>query len=193
MSSDQMVPEIRARRARRALAAGPVPRETIDRLLQAATLAPSCGNMQPWRFVIAADEPVLSKVKSGLTEGNYWAKNAPVIVLVVTHVDLDARRSDGRDYAFFDTGMATMALLMQATREGLIAHPIAGYDPVAIKAVTGIPGDHVLLALVIIGPPGAEDHLNDKHREQEHSPRARKALAEVAAWNAWSFPQAPRP
>ena len=182
---EALVPEIEKRRALRALDTRPVPPEVIRRIMTAATYAPSCGNMQPWRFVVANEEPALGLVKAGLSDGNYWAKKAPLIILVTTQVDLDARRSDGRDYAFFDTGMANMALMMQATAEGLIAHPIAGFDPVVIKSALGIPADYTLLTLVNLGYPDGEDHLNEKHRQQEHSPRARKDQAEVVSWNRW--------
>lgn len=182
---EDLVPEIAARRARRALDARPVPRDVIERMLTAAAWAPSCGNMQPWRLVVASEEPVLGKVKEGLTRGNYWAKNAPLIILVLTQADLDCRREDGRDYAFFDTGMASLALMLQATREGLIAHPIAGYDPVVIKRNLGIPQEMTLLTLINIGYPGSEEHLNDQHKEQEHAPRVRKPASEVVSWNRW--------
>lgn len=182
---EALVPEIAARRARRALDTRPVAPEVIERMLTAAAWAPSCMNNQPWRFVVVSEEPALSRVKEGLSRGNYWAKQAPLIVLVLTRLDLDCRNDDGRDYAFFDTGMASLALMLQAAREGLIAHPIAGFDPVLIKRNLGIPEDMTLLTLINIGYPGAEDHLNEKHREQEHAPRQRKKLSEVTAWNRW--------
>ncbi len=183
---ESLVPEIEKRRALRALdPTRPVPADVIRRILTAATFAPSCGNMQPWRFLAASEEPALGRVKEGLSGGNYWAKKAPLIILVLTQVDLDCRRDDGRDYAFFDTGMATMALVMQATREGLIAHPIAGFDPVAIKKSLDIPAGFTLLTLVNIGYPGPEEHLSEKHKEQEHSLRLRKEDAEVVSWNRW--------
>ena len=185
---ETLVPEIDKRRALRAIdEARPVPADVIGRMLTAATYAPSCGNMQSWRFVVASEEPALGLVKQGLSGGNYWAKKAPLIILVLTQVDLDCRRDDGRDYAFFDTGMASLALMLQATREGLIAHPIAGFDAAAIKKSLAIPADYTLLTLVNIGYPGSEDHLSEKHKQQEHGPRVRKDPAEVISWNRW-FP-----
>ena len=184
---EAFVPEVQKRRALRALDTRAVPGDAIERILTAATWAPSCANMQPWRFVVASDEPTLGKVKESLSQGNYWAQKAPLIVAVLTRVDLDARLNDGRDYAFFDTGMASLALMLQATREGLTAHPIAGFDPLVVKKNLGIPAELTLLTLLIIGFPGAEDHLNDKHKEQEHGPRVRKDPAEVISRNRW-FP-----
>lgn len=47
-----------SRRAVRAFRAEPVPRPVLERVLQAATRAPSSGNLQPWRLFVAAGEPL---------------------------------------------------------------------------------------------------------------------------------------
>ena len=69
-------PLIQIRRAWRALSEEPVSQEEITRLIEAAHLAPSCFNNQPWRFVVATGER-LEAVKEALAGGNYWAKLAP--------------------------------------------------------------------------------------------------------------------
>jgi nitroreductase len=153
--------------------------------MSAATYAPSCFNSQPWRFLVVNREKELEMVKEHLAGGNYWAKKAPVIVLVFTKPELDCTLSDRRDYAFFSTGLAVENLMLQATKEGLYAHPIAGYKPLPLKEAFGVESDMVLLTLVIIGYPGDAAHLSDKHREQEHSARDRKPEDEVIMFNRW--------
>jgi nitroreductase len=180
--ADQLVnPFIQARRAKRALSSRLVPRELVDRLVEAAHLAPSCFNNQPWRLVVAAGE-TLARVKEALSSGNYWAKPTPVIIAVTSHRDLDCKLSDNRDYFLFGCGMAVGNLMIQATQLGLIAHPIAGYSPQRVKEALGIPADYVLITLVVVGWPGDPAGLSDKHRKLELSPRARKPLAEVVFW-----------
>jgi nitroreductase len=181
----KLITEIERRRARRALSEKPVPAEVLARLMTAATYAPSCFNSQPWRFLVVNRDRELEIVKENLAGGNYWAKKAPVIVLVFTKPDLDCRLSDNRDYAFFSTGLAVESLMLQATWEGLIAHPIAGYKPLPLKEAFGVGPDMVLLTLVVIGYPGDEAYLSDKHREQEHSARDRKAEDQVIMYNRW--------
>jgi nitroreductase len=181
----KLITEIERRRARRALSEKPVPAEVLARLMTAATYAPSCFNSQPWRFLVVNRDRELEIVKENLVGGNYWAKKAPVIVLVFTKPDLDCRLSDNRDYAFFSTGLAVESLMLQATWEGLIAHPIAGYKPLPLKEAFGVGPDMVLLTLVVIGYPGDEAYLSDKHREQEHSARDRKAEDQVIMYNRW--------
>lgn len=173
---------IQARRARRALSEEAVPKDALEKLVAAAHLAPSCFNNQPWRFVVARGR-TLEKVKAALPGGNYWAKPAPAIFAVASERELDCKLSDGRDYFLFGCGMAVGMLMVQATQMGLVAHPIAGYDPVAVKEALGIPQDYVLIALVVVGKPGDPDTLSEKHREIELGPRDRKPLSAVLAWN----------
>lgn len=182
---------IESRRARRALSAEPIPREDVETLLSAAHLAPSCNNNQPWRFVVADEPEVLAKVKESLSGGNYWAKEAPVILAVASRRDLDCTLSDARDYFLFGCGMAVGNLMAQATSMGLIAHPIAGYKPELVKAALGIPEAYVVIALVIVGRPGDVSRLSDKHRERELGPRERVPLEDVVAWNRFPFGDPP--
>jgi len=177
--------EIAIRRAKRALSEQAIPVELVQRIMTAATYAPSCFNNQPWRFVVINQSDALEKARTALSEGNYWAKKAPVLVLAATKPDIDCQLKDRRDYALFDVGLATANLILQAWKEGLIAHPIAGFNPVKLKADFGIPEEYILITVVVIGFPGDEAHLNEKHLAQEHSERDRKPQAEVIKYNAW--------
>ena len=62
---------IETRRARRAIVDQPIKKSTLEQLLQAAHLAPSCANNQPWRFIVVDEEPTLTQSKEHLTGGNY--------------------------------------------------------------------------------------------------------------------------
>jgi nitroreductase len=182
---------IEARRARRALSAEPISLEDVETLVAAAHLAPSCNNTQPWRFVVVDEPDLLAEVREALPGGNYWAKVAPVILAVASRRDLDCVMSDARDYSLFGCGMAVGNLMIQATSMGLIAHPIAGYKPEAVKAVLGVPENYVLIALVIVGRPGDVNQLSDKHRAIELGPRDRKPLDAVLSRNRFSFDDPP--
>jgi nitroreductase len=182
---NDLLPEIDARRAYRALSEEPIPRETVKRMLTAATYAPSCANNQPWRLLVVDSEEALNKVKAQLSGGNYWGLKSPLIFCAITRPDLDCRTPDGREYALFDVGQAVMSLVLQGTREGLIAHPVAGFKPAPIKAELGIPEDHILITLVICGRPGDDKHLSEKHLASEHGERIRKPREEVISYNSF--------
>jgi len=178
---------IEARRAKRALSTEPVSREEVELLIRAAHLAQSCFNNQPWRFVVIDDPQILQAVKETMPKGNYWTAPAPVIIAVTSQRDLDCTLSDDRDYFLFGCGMAVGNLMTQATQMDLVAHPIAGYNPVKVKEILGIPEDHTLITLVIVGRPGDTSQLSDQHRTIELGPRDRKPLAEVMARNRFTF------
>ena len=151
-----------------------------------------CTNAQPWRFVTATG-PALAEVKKALSEGNYWAQKAGAITAVVTSLDWDMWLDHGRDYAFFDTGMAVMNYQLQAIHEGLAVHPIAGFDPAIAKKALGIPESAVLLTLLVLAHPGTTDGLNEKHKAQETAERTRRPLGEVFALNSWKPELLPKP
>lgn len=183
----EILAEIDKRRAYRALDERPIPGEVLERVLHAATLAPSCFNNQSWRFIAVTGPEKLKKVKEHLSKGNSWAKKSPCIILTATKVDFDCDLSDGREYALFDTGLAAENLVLQAVKEGLIAHPIAGFSPVPIKEICGIPGDVTLITCIICGYPGDPEELPEEKREGEKAPRSRKPPEEVYTFDSWNF------
>jgi len=180
------IPSIINRRARRALSDRPIEEPVLISLIEAAHLAPSCANNQPWRFIVVNQPSTLALVKEQLSRGNYWAQPSPAIVAIASQADLDCQIPDGRDYYLFGCGMAAMNLMLQATACGLIAHPIAGFKQTPIKELLCIPDNHTLITLIILGQP-ASDHalLSEKHQTDETSERQRKPLPAVFGWNVF--------
>ncbi len=66
----------------------PVPQEKINRCIEAARLAPSACNSQPWKFIIVDDPKFIKKLAKAAFEGildfNQFAFKAPVLVLIVS-------------------------------------------------------------------------------------------------------------
>lgn len=181
----ELIAELERRKSNRALSMAPIPGEVIDRLVAAATSSASCFNNQPWRFLIVDSEPSLGVVKRHLSGNNYWAERSPLIILIVTNPDWGCRIDADRDYALFDVGMATGYLILQAVREGLVAHPIAGFKAPELKQALGIDPDHILITCVVLGYPGDPEMLTPKHRAAEGSTRMRRPTDEVAYRNQW--------
>jgi nitroreductase len=186
MNQCNLLKEIYERRSLRALKEDKIPREEINTLVKAATLAPSCFNKQPWRFIAADEKIVLNQVFQSLTDANYWVKKCPAIIAVMTEISLGCSLSDRRDYALFDTGLAVMNMMLQAESMGIVAHPLAGFDPLKIKAFFKVPDAYIVIALVALGYRGGNiETLNGKHKEAETSARSRKPIDEILFYNRW--------
>lgn len=174
-------PLIQLRRAKRSFSQEKVSRDALKTIISAAHLAPSCANKQPWRFIVIESRDFLEKIHKALSGGNYWMKNAPALIVVYSKKDLDCELSDGRDYFLFDLGQAVALLQIQATQMGLIAHPVAGFDPVLVKQVLSIPEEYTVITILAIGyPSGNISSLSEKHQAIEFSSREREKLDNVA-------------
>lgn len=141
---------IEKRRAYRSLSPVDITPELLQELAAAASLAPSCFNKQPWRFVAAYEKAVLAQLHTALAKGNEWVQEASLIIAVYSQKDLDCVIG-GREYYLFDTGLATGFLLLRATELNLVAHPIAGYKPKLVAEILNIPPELTVIALVAVG------------------------------------------
>jgi len=175
-------PSLTGRRALRGLSDQALDPAMVRRLFEAASLAPSAANKQPWRFVAVQEPTLLESLRATLTEGNYWAKKAPLLVAAWTHLDYDIRNPDGRDFALFDLGQAVMAFQLQAQHEGLVSHPMAGFDSLRAVQLLGLPTGALLPVLIAVSFQGSTDHLSEKHRESETAARSRKPLDETVTF-----------
>ena len=166
----------------------PVERETLHSLFEAARWAASAGNQQPWNFLFATKENSedYERFTSLMWERNsVWTQSAPVLVLVVARL---YERPGSEHYSYYDSGMATANLLIQAVASGLTAHPMAGFDASKAKTELNIPPGYEPLVMVALGYPGSPDQLPEPLRERELAPRTRKPLAEFVFEGGWQHP-----
>lgn len=159
---------IEGRRAYRSLDPVEISDELVRDLGRCASLAPSCFNYQPWRFVFVYGTEKLDEMREILAKGNEWARAASMIITVHGRLEDDCDIK-GREYYLFDTGLATAFLILRATERGLVAHPIAGYDEAAVKSILDIPADARVITLVIVGSHADSIHpeLSDKQAAAE--------------------------
>ncbi len=182
-----IVNEIVNRRAFRGFSGEKVSQDMIKRIMEAARIAPSCANKQPARFLVLTDEESLSKGYKALSDGNYWAKHSAFLVFSVTKNSLDCQLPDGRNFAQFDTGLAVENMLLQAVKEGLIDHPMAGFTPSIVRENFGIPEEYDIIAAIAFGYPGDGEYLGEKHKALENAPQIRKEYDEIVTMNRWNL------
>lgn len=149
---------VRKRRSTRSFLPNPVEREKIERCLEAARLAPSACNGQPWRFIVVESQPLkdnlVEKAFSGPHKMNSFAIKAPVIVAVVTLPTKTAASLAGffrrLSYPLIDIGIACEHFVLQATEEGLGTCWIGWFNERAVKnslTLKGLERVHILLAV----------------------------------------------
>ena len=163
---------VKRRQSVRRYADRPVSREAIDRCLEAARLAPSACNSQPWSFVVVDDPETVKAVSeqafSGIYRMNRWAEPAPVLIVVTTerskyYAALGAQMRNTR-YNLIDIGIACEHLALQAAEEGLGTCWIGWFDEKAVKRALGLPRAKKVDIVLTLGYP-ADERVREKKRE----------------------------
>jgi nitroreductase len=187
----EIIPALTQRRARRAFDPAPLLPGEERALWQALSLAPSHGNTQPARILVARSEAKRQALVEALSEGNrHWAKAAPLLIALVADPAHDTvqKNSDGteREMWPFHAGIAAGNLMVQATAMGILAHPMAAFDEPAVRRVFDIP-DHVrVLVVIAIGRQGAVESLPEDLQRRETAPQDRLPLDRIVSEDAWS-------
>jgi nitroreductase len=149
--------------------------ELLSKVLNAARLAPSAKNLQPWKFIVVNEEDVLKQVKA--CYGRSWLEKAPVLIVVCgDHSTAWAREDDGKDHTDIDIAIAIDHLTLAATDSGLGTCWICRFDAKKVAEILGVPDPWEVIALIPIGFP-VNDPDTDRH---EH---LRKPLSEIITYN----------
>jgi nitroreductase len=180
---------IEKRRAYRSFQHTEITPGIVKDLAECAQLAPSCFNNQPWRYIFVYEPDMLKKMHAALSKGNEWAQYASMIIAVLSKKDMDCLMKDGREYYAYDVGMATGFMILRATEMELVAHPIAGYDPVKVKEILNIPDEFSVITLVIVGKHSNEmtPVLSEKQIESEKKRPDRLELKKIYSVNKFEF------
>lgn len=193
-----MLELIRSRRSIRRYTEQAVPREMVNRLLEAARWAPSAHNRQPWRMAVletlAAKQAVAQAMAARLRADRLADGDAPelieqdaarsqqritqapvVLVLCLTLAEMDTypderRREAERLMAVQSVAMAAQNILLAAQAEDLGACWMCAplFCPEAVSAALNLPADWEPQALITLGYPA-----------NNGKPASRKSLSEI--------------
>jgi nitroreductase len=170
-------PQFLTRWSPRAFSEQEVPEDVLMGIMEAARWAPSGGNLQPWRFIIARTPEDRAKFHSFILPVNReWCEKAPVLAAVVSHTRT-AAGNPNRSHAF-DTGAAWGYLALEAANQGLITHAMGGFDHNQARIVLEVPEDYEINAVIAIGYRGNKEELPVKFQERE-VPSTRRPLTET--------------
>lgn len=152
--------------------------DQVTALLEAARWAPSSGNTQPSRFIVARrDSPVFTRVLATLRPGNQqWARHAALLLVAVR---VTANAKGPLPHAAYDLGQAMAHLVVQAQAEGLTVRQMAGFSPAAVSTEFNLPEELVPTTVAAIGVAGDPAALPDDLRGPDDNPRRRIPLTEL--------------
>lgn len=172
---------INERRAYRSLEPAAITDDLIHDLTRHAQLAPTCFNNQPGRFVFVRDKATLKELESAYRRGNEWCRAASMVIAVCAARETDCI-INGIEYHRFDTGIQSAFLILRVTELGLVAHPIAGFDPERVRLLLNIPSEQEIITLIIVGRHATtiSPTLNQKQAALEKSRPERLPPEQVA-------------
>ena len=152
----------------------PIEKEKLDKCLEAARLAPSACNKQPWRFKIIDDKETLAKICSdGLLPGlpMPWLKTAPAIAVVCADTNIIthtlAPMLSKVQYQLIDIGIAGEHFVLAAEAQGLGTCWIGWFKEKKIRKIAEIPKKMQILSLISIGYPAEEKEQPNKMSMEE--------------------------
>jgi nitroreductase len=172
---------------RRYDAGRPIPDSDIARILEAARLAPSAENSQPWRFIVVRDREARERLSrecfSGIFMPTRFAADAPVVLaLCADRARLLERAGEAvlrTSLHELDCGIAGEHVVLAAAELGIGSCWIGWFNKKKSKKLLGVPLSFEVVALIALGYP----------REAPAArPKVRKSLSSIASLDVWGNP-----
>ena len=164
---------VKTRRSTRKYKDTTVEKEKLSKVLEAARLAPSAANHQPWSFIVVSDKTIRQSLFSAYSR--QWFVDAPIIIVACGFPDKGWRRKDGEKYYPIDVAIAMQNLILAAHEMGLGTCWIAAFDEKKVKKALDIPKNVRVIAMTPLGYP---DEVKGPITE-------RKSLEEIIHYNKW--------
>ncbi len=161
---------IRARRSTRIYENKPIPKETLEQLVEAGAFAPTARNVQPWEFVVVTQPGILKKF-ADLAENGRFVATAKACIAVFC--------SDTK-YYLEDGCAATENILLAATALGIGSCWIAGDKKPYCSQINdflNVPQNFKLISLIALGYPESEGSFNAANKRK---------LDEVIHWGKFT-------
>ena len=156
----------------RAYRSDPVESEKLQQVLEAARLAPTAANRQPFQLIVirtAGREEELRRVYN-----RDWFVQAPLVICACGVRSEAWVRRDGKSYCDVDIAIVMDHLILAAAALGLGTCWIGAFDPSAAREVLGLPDDVEPIAFTPVG-----------YAADEPRPKKRKELAELVRYERW--------
>jgi len=147
--------------------------DKVKKILEAACVAPSAANKQPWEFYVFKSQENKQKIYNLYKRD--WILLAPVIIVACSDKETAWKRADGKVFADVDVAIAIDHITLAATDLGLATCWVCNFDQKKLKESLKLPEILEPLALIPLGYPG-EDGDPDRHE------KARKPPSSMIHW-----------
>ncbi len=163
---------VKARYSVRAYKPDPVEEDKLGQVLEAARLAPTAANRQPFQIIVIHTAGREAELKRIYNRG--WFVQAPLVLCACGVPAENWVRMDGKNYNDVDVTIAMDHLILAAADIGLGTCWIAAFDPAAAREVLGLPDGVEPVAFTPLGYPA------DTPR-----PKSRKPLETLVRYERW--------
>ena len=142
---------IKSRRSIRLYQEKEIEKEKLDKVLEAARLAPSANNRQEWKFIVVKDKDTRERVADAAS-GQTFIGQAP-IVIVACATESQSIMTCGQPRYTVDVSIAMSFMILQAQEVGLGTCWIGAFNESSVKEILGIPDDIRVVAITPLGYP----------------------------------------
>lgn len=146
---------IRLRRSMRGFTREEVSEQEVEKLLEAARLAPSAGNIQPWEFVVVRKAYAKRRLAEAALD-QYFIAEAPVVIVVCADEGRSGAGYGSRGvnlYCLQDTAAAIENILLAACALGLGACWVGAFRELEVRRILSVPRGVRPVAIVPVGRP----------------------------------------
>lgn len=150
---------IKKRQSIRKYLSRPVEEEKLRSILEAARLAPSSSNSQPWHFIVVKDKDMIKRIVNavplGVTAINKFIGQAPIIIVGCVTPGMFHKITSllGRENHVIDVSIAMEHMVLEAEELGLGTCWIGWFDEGKIKQLLNVPRAAKVVAMLALGYP----------------------------------------
>ncbi len=156
---------IQTRRSVRSYGDTPVPDEALNRILEAARMAPSASNQQNWRFIVVRDD-ARRRALAQAASGQMWIAQAPVIIAAVATEPRSIMTCGVPRYAV-DLAIAIDHMTLAAVTEGLGTCWIGSFDQRKARQVLEVGDECMIVTIMPVGYPSAAAGMKSRKKLED--------------------------
>jgi nitroreductase len=160
---------IKNRRSVRAFTDEDVSKEEVEKLIDAARMAPSAGNIQPWKFAVVRKPEIKRKLAEAALNQTF-IEEAPVVIVVCANEE-ESHIGYGKRgvtlYCIQDTAVATQNLLLAAYALGLGSCWVGAFEEEQTKKILNAPPNMRPVAMIPVGHPSKKSRAPQRKTLRE--------------------------